>query len=398
MDWQPPSIVGAACLAVMLFAQAASSQQLYQKMTGAQCTALGGRIITWTNTAGQGVQVGECYVPPRAASGPSVPSPGAPANNAAAALGVASGVLDLVGAVQGLSGSAADDAAPSAQSPSDEPSQSASAGNADLLLARAHRNFERGARLNREGQPCDAARAFALAARQLADAGDLENEKRLLFQASMSQADCQERQRQAAAQTKSAAAGPDPESFVYYCADPRREFGGSRYVGRGELCPSGRAPARLPRPRADDGDEKFVYYCPPENNVYDLTRPGRYVKPGEGCSKPVQKLPRPAEPKGDERFVIYCPDEENVVGSGRYVKAGEGCRGPRRSGSKQASTSGSDGLQTGSIPKLSPEVARQRQDAIDRLRERAGETQDEQEKLGMLAKADRWQQALDAQK
>lgn len=58
-------------------------------------------------------------------------------------------------------------------------------------------------------------------------------------------------------------------------------------------------------------------------------------------------------------------------------------------------------LHTGSNPpqpKLSLDVVRQRQDAIDRLRQRAGEIQNEQDKRDMLATADRWQQSLDAQR
>src|SRR5262249_30976469 len=36
-------------------------------LTQAQCSAMGGRIKTYTNTAGRGQDVGECLVPPRIA-------------------------------------------------------------------------------------------------------------------------------------------------------------------------------------------------------------------------------------------------------------------------------------------------------------------------------------------
>ncbi|WP_420417998.1 hypothetical protein [Pacificispira sp.] len=58
-----------ACIVMtglVLAAQNTSAQQLIPGQTQAQCSALGGQIRTWTNTYGQGVSVGECYVPPRA--------------------------------------------------------------------------------------------------------------------------------------------------------------------------------------------------------------------------------------------------------------------------------------------------------------------------------------------
>jgi hypothetical protein len=66
------------------------AQQLYVMQTGPQCAARGGRIITWTNTAGQGTDVGECYVPPRAgggAAGSYYGSGGGDSRAAAVALG-----------------------------------------------------------------------------------------------------------------------------------------------------------------------------------------------------------------------------------------------------------------------------------------------------------------------
>src|SRR5690349_9687195 len=64
--WLGLAFVALACVAEP---SPGVAQQLYVMQTGPQCAARGGRIITWTNTAGQGTDVGECYVPPRAGGG-----------------------------------------------------------------------------------------------------------------------------------------------------------------------------------------------------------------------------------------------------------------------------------------------------------------------------------------
>ena len=100
-------ITGAVCLylvMVITVVSIAEAQQLLQKMTLAQCNAMGGRILSYTNTAGRGPDVGECYVPAKGTAGAGTGAYSAPsaAGNAAAALGVASGVLGLIEALPGL--------------------------------------------------------------------------------------------------------------------------------------------------------------------------------------------------------------------------------------------------------------------------------------------------------
>jgi hypothetical protein len=50
-------------------AGAAHGQQLLHRMTDAQCQSVGGHIITYTNTAGVGPDIGDCLVPPRIRGG-----------------------------------------------------------------------------------------------------------------------------------------------------------------------------------------------------------------------------------------------------------------------------------------------------------------------------------------
>ena len=62
-----------------------SGPSLVRGLTQAQCAARGGRITTFTNTAGVGQDVGECLVPPRVAASSSAPpaQQGAPSSTQA---------------------------------------------------------------------------------------------------------------------------------------------------------------------------------------------------------------------------------------------------------------------------------------------------------------------------
>ena len=242
-----PYLLAAGALSVALIsaAHAGSVPQLIPRLTGPDCAARGGTIQTWTNTAGQGPDVGECYIPPKLDPGRSgYVAPAAPRNNnTAAALGFLSAVQNLLEAVQDLNAPSADNQA-----------------------------------------------------------------------------------------------GPQQQE------SPGRDG-------------------------ADD--DRFVYYCPPEGNVYDLTRPGRYVRPGEGCGgKRAQRLPRPEGPKGDEKYAYFCPPEDNVYDMtrpGRYVRPGEGCGG-------------------GAGPKLSDNVVAGRRRWLETLRTRIANLPDGPQKQALEAK------------
>src|SRR5689334_345256 len=58
-----------ACAVLVAWSYAAFAQQLFVEQTAAQCAAKGGHITVWTNTAGVGTDVGECYVPPTISNG-----------------------------------------------------------------------------------------------------------------------------------------------------------------------------------------------------------------------------------------------------------------------------------------------------------------------------------------
>jgi hypothetical protein len=78
--------------AVAVATKPAAAQQLLSGMTGPACAARGGQITTWTNTAGRGPNVGDCYIPPRF-GGAGVPSSG---GRAGAALGAGFMFLDAL--------------------------------------------------------------------------------------------------------------------------------------------------------------------------------------------------------------------------------------------------------------------------------------------------------------
>jgi hypothetical protein len=97
------------CLAVLLAAAAAmparpaAAQQLISGMTGSACAAHGGQITTWTNTAGVGPNVGDCYIPPRFGSGGApTGGGGGGGNRAAAALGALGAGFTLLEALSNL--------------------------------------------------------------------------------------------------------------------------------------------------------------------------------------------------------------------------------------------------------------------------------------------------------
>jgi hypothetical protein len=70
-------------------ASGSSSQQgdLTHGLTQQQCSAQGGRIITFTNTAGQGPEVGDCYVPPQLSAGKAAGNVPPPQGSAPVVLG-----------------------------------------------------------------------------------------------------------------------------------------------------------------------------------------------------------------------------------------------------------------------------------------------------------------------
>jgi hypothetical protein len=86
-----PVIAALVLAALALPARPALAQQLISGMTGSACAARGGQITTWTNTAGRGPDVGDCYIPPRTGS-VAAPSGG----GAGAALGAGFMLLDAL--------------------------------------------------------------------------------------------------------------------------------------------------------------------------------------------------------------------------------------------------------------------------------------------------------------
>jgi hypothetical protein len=89
-------------LTTVAAATAVHGQQLLQRVTDAQCRAAGGHIITYTNTAGVGPDVGDCLVPPRigGAGGVGGIGGGAAGNIGAALQGIGAG-LGILGDVLG---------------------------------------------------------------------------------------------------------------------------------------------------------------------------------------------------------------------------------------------------------------------------------------------------------
>lgn len=162
-----------------------SAQQLHKGVTGSQCAAMGGRIITWTNTAGSGQSVGECYVPAAAPSGRATPQP---SNSVGAAAGVAAGVLDLLKGFEAL------------QEPrSSEPSEAQEAPVAPSPRVSRAEEIGRGvyrlaAEQSRGRNFCQAADNFRLAARYFNKAGDTPGAENANLQAGLVEADCKDQQ------------------------------------------------------------------------------------------------------------------------------------------------------------------------------------------------------------
>lgn len=177
-------ILGTAifCASLSLIPHAASAQQLIPKQTLEQCSARGGTIRTWTNTAGTYPNVGECYVPPSGGGGGyagSVPSSGA---KASAVLDLAAGAISVLDALQN----------PDTQNPVTEsyeppppPPEPAVNGKGDGL-------FERGRKLSLIN-PCRAARVFELAASFYEQEGNTAQAQNAMFQASFNNKECAEK-------------------------------------------------------------------------------------------------------------------------------------------------------------------------------------------------------------
>ncbi len=89
-------------IVLAMMASPAPAQQMHYQQTLAQCNALGGRIVTWTNTAGRGPNVGECFVaaaPTARAMVPTRPSSSLSPGQVGAAAGSA---LQLLEGLNGL--------------------------------------------------------------------------------------------------------------------------------------------------------------------------------------------------------------------------------------------------------------------------------------------------------
>jgi hypothetical protein len=152
-----------------LFPIIAAAQQLYYKQTAAQCNARGGRIITWTNTAGQGPDVGECFVPGGLGAATTRPAlPGSGAVDLGATLDAAEQLMTGLGSLDASSGP------PATAAPSEDAPPALARGRRLLAMADMSRN------------PCDAATLYKAATRlfQAADdAADARNASDLAAEA-----------------------------------------------------------------------------------------------------------------------------------------------------------------------------------------------------------------------
>lgn len=228
-----------------------NAQQLIPKQTAQQCAARGGSITTWTNTAGVGVDVGECYVPPSAGSAAPVSSNNG-ANNVALGFGIVGAGLGVIDSLQKMapvseseqppelplsSQSEPSFGSPSGPSPSSprEPvlsrDEQGSNGEAPGIFALALSQSK--------SNPCSASRNFGLAEQRFRAAGDMKAASDAQFQATFTEADCN-----------------DAQSAI--------------------------------------ASEKYVYYCVPEDGVYGRA----YVpaRPGEGCGRGMKSIPTPVPP------------------------------------------------------------------------------------------------------
>lgn len=182
----------------LLATHPAAAQQMYYQQTQAQCNALGGRIITWTNTAGRGPNVGECFVAAAssrtvAPSRPTVTSPslGQAGTAAGSALQLLEGLNGLIQSMPNPDVAEPDvpeptepsTAHPSTLSPSihatpptvRRPSVSPSADPRQRLAGDADEKF---AAAERSAKSCDAEALYGLAFQKYRQAGDPKRSQR----------------------------------------------------------------------------------------------------------------------------------------------------------------------------------------------------------------------------
>jgi hypothetical protein len=180
-------------------ADLAAAQQLHKGVTGPQCAAMGGRILSWTNTAGSGPSVGECYVaaaPPRAA-----PSPPA-GNNIGAATEAAIGIFGILSNLPQSQPSE-----PIEQEPEERPPAAAAPAPGQERAAEIASGIYRlAAQQSRKKDYCRAAENFRLAAQRFLQAGESAAAEDANLQAGLVQADCEDRRAAKAVPIKSGVA------------------------------------------------------------------------------------------------------------------------------------------------------------------------------------------------
>ena len=147
---------------------------------------MGGRILTWTNTAGSGPSVGECYVPAAGPSGRATPpSP----NTIGAATGAAAEILGLLDNLN-----VPQETQPPAPAETPEPLAAPPPHDRGRAQDTGRGIYDLAARQSRERNYCRAAENFLLAARHFARAGDKPAADDAMFQAGLVQADCNDQQ------------------------------------------------------------------------------------------------------------------------------------------------------------------------------------------------------------
>jgi hypothetical protein len=182
------AIAAAAFLVQFGVGDPTRAQQLHKGVTGPQCAAMGGRITTWTNTAGSSPSVGECYVPASGASGKAAPPPSGNAGTTAGAVG---GMLDLLSTLN-----TPQDAQPSLPSEAEEPPAAPRPSDVDAYET-GRGVYDLAARQSRNRNYCRSAENFLLAARHFARAGDKTAAEKAMFQAGLVQADCKDQNERA---------------------------------------------------------------------------------------------------------------------------------------------------------------------------------------------------------
>jgi hypothetical protein len=201
-------------IAGLLFSYQSSpvlAQQMVYQQTAAQCNALGGRIITWTNTAGRGPNVGECFVaaapsrtivPVRPYAPP--PSPGQVGAAAGSALQLLEGLSGLIQSMPEppaaepdvLEPSEPATTYPSTPAPSihilpprsQRPTVSPSVDPRQRLAEDAREKFAAG---DRSKKSCDAEALYSLAFQKYRQAGDPKGAQRAYLNAKEANDRCQ---------------------------------------------------------------------------------------------------------------------------------------------------------------------------------------------------------------